>query len=299
MVTVCLPGTGGMQPLVNRFLACCWIEYQGRALLVDCGEGTQVALKKAGCKLSKIEQLLITHYHADHIAGLPGLLLTIANTGKTTPLLIAGPAGLREIVSSLCIIAPKLPYDVHLAQLGPNQTLAGWDGLETMCLPLRHWIPCLGYRFTVSRKPVFNPQKAAALNIPKQFYRTLHAGENVTLPDGRLIEPKQVIDGARKPIVISYCTDTLPVGEIVSLSKNADLMIAEGMYGDDEMAEKTHEKTHMLFSDAASLAARANARRLCLTHFSPALSEPGQFADTARARFANTTIGYDGVSFEL
>lgn len=299
MVTVRLPGTGGMQPLENRWLACCWIEYQGKALLIDCGEGTQIALKKAGCSLSRIEQLLITHFHADHIAGLPGLLLTIGNTGKTSPLVIAGPRGLQAVVSALCVIAPRLPYEVLLAELAPGDVLPGWDGLETICQPLRHWIDCYGYRISVKRKPVFDPEKAAALQIPPPYYRRLHAGESVTLPDGRVIMPEQVIDRPRPPIVVSYCTDTLPVQRIAELSRDADLMIAEGMYGDDTLGEKAHEKTHMLFSEAACLAREANAKKLCLTHFSPSVKNPEEFADSARIHFPETVISTDGMEFIL
>jgi ribonuclease BN (tRNA processing enzyme) len=117
MVDVCLPGTGGMIPLRNRWLTCCLIEYQGTVILIDCGEGTQIALKEAGCKLSRLDILLVTHFHADHIAGLPGLLLSLGNNGKTTPLTITGPAGLRKVVSALTVIAPVLPFPLIFDEL--------------------------------------------------------------------------------------------------------------------------------------------------------------------------------------
>ena len=166
MLSVCLPGTGGFMPLGNRWLTCCWMEYQGRALLIDCGEGTQLALRAAGCRLSRLDTLLITHYHADHVAGLPGLLLSAGNSGKTTPLTIAGPPGLRYVVPALMMIAP-VPYPVELVELGAGDALDGWDGLTVSSLLLKHRIPCYGYRVRVARKPVFNPQKAEALGIPK------------------------------------------------------------------------------------------------------------------------------------
>jgi ribonuclease Z len=162
MLDVCLPGTGGMIPLPERWLACCWIEYQGKALLVDCGEGTQIALKKAGCRLSRLDILLITHFHADHIAGLPGLLLTLGNHGKKTPLTMIGPKHLKKVVSSLMIIAPALPYPVELIELEDNTegTLEDED-ISVSYLPLDHAIPCFGYRVSLKRMPVFNPEKAA------------------------------------------------------------------------------------------------------------------------------------------
>ena len=160
MLTVCLPGTGGMLPLPDRWLTCCWMEYQGGALLIDCGEGTpQVALRKAGCKLSHLETILITHFHTDHVMGLPGLLLSLGNTGRTEPLRIAGPPGLHGVLSSLLVVAP-LPFPIHVAELLPRDVLSGWAGLTMTCRALDHRVPCYGWRVEVARKPVFNPVKA-------------------------------------------------------------------------------------------------------------------------------------------
>ncbi|MCI8649980.1 MAG: ribonuclease Z [Anaerotruncus sp.] len=300
MLDVCLAGTGGMMPLENRWLTCCWTEYQGDAILIDCGEGTQIALKKAGCKLSRLRLLLFTHFHADHTAGLPGLLLTVGNSGKTSPLTIVGPRGLRRVVEALMTIAPALTYPLELVELDASQP-GSLDAapLEISWLPLRHRVPCVGYRITLRRPPVFNPQKAQALAIPVQFYRRLHAGQAVELEDGRTIQPEQVLDGERAPIRVCYCTDTLPIPEIATFAQNADLMIGEGMYGDDEMREKLQEKTHSLFSDTARLAKQAGAQQLWLTHYSPALTDPQGCLDVARAIFPATTAAYDGIRTTL
>jgi ribonuclease Z len=120
MLDVCLPGTGGVIPLKNRYLTCCWVEYEGSAVLIDCGEGTQIALQNTTCKLSHLDVLLFTHFHADHIAGLPGLLLSLGNHGKTSPLTIIGPVGLGQVVSCLTVIAPVLPYPVKLYEIKEN-----------------------------------------------------------------------------------------------------------------------------------------------------------------------------------
>ena len=299
MVDVCLPGTGGFMPLPDRWLTCCWLEYRGRALLVDCGEGTQIALRAAGCKLSRLDTLLLTHYHADHVAGLPGLLLTLGNSGaRAEPLTVAGPPGLRQVLQALLVVAP-LCYPLELVELPPGGELDCWDGLSVSCLPLEHRIPCYGYRMTVRRKPVFNPGKAEALGVPRACWRTLHAGEAVRLEDGRSFYPEQVLDGAREPVVVSYATDTLPVDAVAKLGEGADLMIAEGMYGDDGMAERLGEKTHSLFSQSAALAARAGAKRLWLTHYSPALTDPEEWIWAARARFPAAEAAYDGIRIEL
>ncbi|HIZ56366.1 MAG TPA: ribonuclease Z, partial [Firmicutes bacterium] len=270
MMNICLPGTGGMVPLKNRWLTCCLIEYLGNALLIDCGEGTQIALHLSGRKISHIRTLLITHTHADHIAGLPGFLLTLGNTGKTSPLLIAGPKGIRKTVQALLTIAPFLPYPLEVQELEPQDILQR-DGMEIRCLALMHSVPCLGYRVTVYRKPVFSPQKAEALQIPRPFYRQLHEGNTVCLPDHRMIAPEQVIEKERPPLSVCYCTDTLPIPAIARFAEGADLMICEGMYGEDDMLDKMEKKGHMLFSDAAALAAQAGVGRLWLTHYSPAM----------------------------
>lgn len=300
MLTVCLAGTGGMLPLEERFLTCCWIEDSGKAILIDCGEGTQIALKKAGCKLSHLEMLLFTHFHADHIAGLPGLLLTLGNHGKTTSLTICGPTGLREVVPALRVIAPVLPYPIELKELpdAEEETLC-WEDMRFFSMPLAHGVPCLGYRIEQVRKPVFNPKKAQAFGIPPKLFGQLHRGQSVTLEDGSEILPEQVLDGARAPIRLCYCTDTLPLPEIAQFAQGADLMIAEGMYGEEAMREKVQDKGHMLFSDAARLAKEAGVSHLWLTHFSPALEDPEVFIDRIQSIFPGAIAGRDGMRITL
>ncbi len=299
MLDVCLPGTGGMMPLPERWLSCCWIEYQGKALLIDCGEGTQIALREAGCKLSRLELLLITHFHADHIAGLPGLLLTLGNNDRRSPLTIVGPAGLKDVVSALTVIAP-LPYRLQLLEMKDNT--AGYledDELVISYLPLSHRITCLGYRVSLKRKPVFNPEKAGLLGIPKKLYKLLHAGQAVKLDDGRRIKPEMVLDGERDPISVCFITDSVPTGEMADFARGADLLICEGMYGDDDMRDKTREKGHMIFSDSAHLAKEAGVGKLWLTHYSPAMKQPEAYLESVRSVFPGCELGYDGMKTTL
>lgn len=300
MLDVCLPGTGGMIPLPDRWLSCCWLEYQGKGLLIDCGEGTQIALKEAGCKISHLEILMVTHYHADHIAGLPGLLLTLGNNGKTTPLTILGPSGLQTVVSALTVIASALPYQIKLIEL--KDDTAGYledDDLVISHLPLTHGIRCLGYRIWLKRKPVFNPEKAALLNIPKKYYKTLHSGQAVQLEDGRHIEPAMVLAGARPPISVSFMTDSVVTDTMADFARGSDLLICEGMYGTGDMRQKMEQKGHMVFEDSARIAKQADVGQLWLTHFSPAMKDPVSFIENARAIFTQSNVGYDGIKTTL
>lgn len=292
MLEICLPGTGGMAPLPHRYLTCCWMESQGQAILIDCGEGTQVALTAAGCKMCRMEALLLTHFHADHVAGMPGLLLTLGNQGKTSPLVIAGPRGVGRVVTNLLTIAPALPFAVEVVELTGQEVLLA--GLHITYAPLDHKVPCLGYRAELRRKPIFNPQKAEALNIPKPEYKRLHAGESIVV-DGKTITPDMVLDGEREPLCAAYCTDSRPIDAIARLASGVDLFICEGMYGEAEMHDKMQEKGHMLFADAAQLALQAQAKELWLTHYSPALKHPAEFLDAATAVFEQTRLGQDGL----
>jgi len=222
-------------------------------------------------------------------------MLTLGNQGKTTPLVIAGPRGVGHIVSSLLVIAQKLPFEIIIKELsfkeGEKFNIAGLD-IET--LPLRHRIPCLGYSVTYRRKPVFNPEKAAALNIPVTYYKILHRGENVEI-DGKIYTPDMVLDGEREPFKVTYCTDTSPFEEMSDFARGSDLFICEGMYCDEEMRDKMDEKHHMLFTDAAKIAKAADVPELWLTHYSPALVKPSDYTDKVREIFLNTVVSFDGM----
>ncbi|WP_312648476.1 ribonuclease Z [Aminipila sp.] len=298
ILDVCLPGTGGMMPLENRWLSSCWMEYKGKGFLIDCGEGTQIALKKARCKLSHLHMLLITHFHADHIAGLPGLLLTLGNSGKTTPLTIVGPVGLERIIRSLTVIAPILPYPLKIKELEEAGDFEE-SGLTISYLPLNHGVPCFGYGITAKRKPIFNPQKASELGIPKIYYKTLHEGQCVRLEDGRVISPEAVLDGERPSIRVCYFTDTQLMNTMIPFAYGADLLISEGMYGETDKHDVISKKGHMIYSDSAELAKEAAVKKLWLTHYSPALTKPEIYIDNVRKIFPKTIAAYDGIRLTL
>jgi len=293
MINVTLIGTGGMIPLPNRFLSSCLIEYNGKSILIDCGESTQVSLSKGKFSISKIETILITHFHADHVTGLPGLLLSIGNCGRTSPLFILVPRGAGEIINSLLIVCGYLPFEVRILELPENKSVHFEKiGLNITSIPLMHHINCLGYSFELFLKPHFIPEKAKRLNIPVHLWKLLHNGQNIEF-DNNIITPDMVLGSERKPIKISYVTDTRPINFINEIIKNSDLFICEGMYGDNEQYEDAIKKKHMLFSEAAHIAKDAKVSELWLTHYSPSLKNPEEYIDIARNIFPNTIAGYD------
>lgn len=294
MVEINLVGTGGMLPLPNRWLTSLWLEYKGKACLIDCGEGTQIAINQHRLKLSHLDILLITHVHADHISGLAGLLLSLGNCGKTGVLKIYGHTGITKIIRELCCICPVLPFEIEINELPlDNKSEFDWNEITISSIPLKHSIDCLGYSFVLHRKPVFNPQKAKALGIDVKYWKELHSGKTITI-ESKQITPEMVTDEQRKPIKVTYITDSRYFDEMTAFAENSDLLISEGMYGDDEYIDKMAEKGHMVFSQSAKLAGNSKSKMLWLTHYSPALTNPSEYSENVKEIFENTVISHDG-----
>lgn len=293
MIDVCLLGTGGVMPLPGRWLSSALIRYNGRMILIDCGEGTQVPLRMAGWGFKAIDAVLFTHYHGDHAAGLPGLLLTIGNSERTEPLTLIGPPGLGEVVEGLTVIAPELPYNLKLIELsGTERDEIRLNGLIIGSIPVDHTITCLCYSLYLKRQGKFDIDMAEKLNIPVQYYRQLQNGCKVEA-DGRIIKPEMVLGLERKGIKICYCTDTRPTEALVDFVRESDLFICEGMYGSNEDLEKAVQKKHMTFTEAAEIAKKARVKELWLTHYSPSLTEPEKYIDETEAVFPGTRTGTD------
>lgn len=304
MPQICLIGTGGMMPLKNRWLTSCYYEYEGSAALIDCGEGTQIALAQAGCKISRINLLLLTHMHADHVSGLPGFLLSLGNASRTEPLEICLPKGKTPIIKNLLSICDRLPFEIICRELPLDKpyrfTSERLDPLITIeSLPLRHSTNCLGYSLTLNRRQEFQPDRANELGVPLKLWRVLHSGESVTLDDGRVITPDMVTISNRRPIKVSYVTDTLPFSAISGFAKGSQLFICEGMYGDTEKKQSMNEKGHMLMQDACNLAANAGVDKLWLTHYSPAEINPQFYEKDLKRIFNNVTVTKDGTWIDL
>lgn len=291
MLDVCLLGCGGMMPLYNRFLTSLLLRHNGRMLLIDCGEGTQVTMRELGWGFVNLDYILITHFHADHIAGLPGMLLSLSNYGRSDPLTIVGPPGLEHVVRSLQVIAPELNYPIRFIELsfeGSSPVDFTLGEFYVSALPLSHGLPCIGYSISILRRGKFNPEKAAALGIPREYWKRLQNGETVME-----FSPDMVLGPPRKGIKVSYITDTLPVDTILDFIRGSDLFVCEGMYGDDAMKPKADGNFHMIFSDAVKLAAAGVVSELWLTHFSPALTEPEMYVGLVEGIFRNVVVGRD------
>ena len=298
MLDVCLLGTSGMLPLPGRWLTSLMMRYNGSSLMIDCGEGTQIAVKQKGWSFNPIDVICFTHYHADHISGLPGLLLTIGNSDRKKPLTLVGPKGLSKVVTSLRVIAPELPFELNLIELTGAQEHLSICGYEIGAFRVNHAVTCYGYSISIPRIGKFDVEKARALDIPCNMWNKLQHGTEVVIDD-KIITPDMVMGDARKGLKVTYCTDTRPVPSIVDNAKGSDLFICEGMYGEDGEEAKAKEYKHMTFAEAAELAKKAQVKQMWLTHYSPSLVRPQDYVDRIRKIFPDVIAANDGRTIEL
>ena len=287
-------------PLPYRWLTSLMMRIGGSNILIDCGEGTQIAIKEKGWSPNPIDVICFTHYHADHISGLPGLLLSIGNSDRTDPITMIGPRGLEKVVNSLRIIAPELPFDINFFEIeGARQTFS-FNGYEIDTFKVSHNVTCYGYSLRVPRIGRFDADRAKELGIPLPYWSRLQKGETITDETG-IYTPDMVIGPARRGLKVTYCTDSRPVPVISEMASGADLFICEGMYGEPGMEEKAKEHRHMTFYEAAKLAksAEPSPKEMWLTHYSPSLSYPKEYEKEVRKIFKNTHVAKDGRSVSL
>ena len=299
MLDICLLGSGGMMPLPYRWLTALMVRYNGSSLLIDCGEGTQIAIKEKGWSFKPIDVICFTHYHGDHISGLPGLLLTMGNAERTEPLTLIGPKGLERVVNALRVIAPELPFPIIYKEINGNEeTFELADGYRLKAFRVNHGILCYGYTLELDRAGKFQLQKAMEQEIPKQYWSRLQKGETIT-DEQAVYTPDMVLGPPRKGIKLTYCTDTRPVPAIVENASGSDLFICEGMYGEKDKDAKAREHKHMTFYEAAKLARDAQVGEMWLTHYSPSLTRPEEYMDDVRKIFPAAKAGKDRKSVEL
>lgn len=298
MLDVCLLGTGGMMPLPYRWLTSLMMRYNGKSILIDCGEGTQIAMREKGWSPNPIDIICFTHYHADHISGLPGMLLTMGNAERTEPLLLIGPKGLTKVVSALRVIAPELPFEIRCTEITEEEQSFSFDGFRIDAFKVKHNVVCYGYSMSVDRAGRFDRDRAEHLQIPMKFWSRLQKGEIIEA-EGQTYTPDMVLGADRKGLKVTYCTDTRPTDSILQHAKNADLLILEGMYGEPDKLAKAKEHKHMTMYEAARIARDAEVPELWLTHYSPSLMRPEEYIGDVRKIFENTIAAKDGRTVEL
>lgn len=298
MLDVCLLGCGGMMPLPYRYLTALMTRFNGSSMLIDCGEGTQVAIKEKGWSFKPIDVICFTHYHGDHISGLPGMLLTMGNADRTEPLTLIGPKGLERVVNALRVIAPELPFQIKFIEITEPEQVLEMNGYRLKAFRVNHNVICYGYTLEIDRAGKFDVERAEAAAIPKKYWGILQRGETVT-EEGRELTPDMVLGPPRKGIKLTYCTDTRPTDSIRENAKGSDLFICEGMYGEKDKAKKAREYKHMTFYEAAQLAKDASVKEMWLTHYSPSLNYPEEYMEDVRAIFPNAVAAKDRRTVEL
>ncbi len=298
MLDVTLIGTGGALPLKDRFLSSCIMKYNGNSFLFDCGEGTQISLRRQKIALSRIATICVTHCHADHVSGLPGLLLSMGNDMRTEPVTLIGPAGFARVLHSLLIIARELPFELNIIELKKPFETFDIDGCRLSAFRVEHSMPCYGFTLEIDRVGRFSPEKASKNGVPMRVWGLLQKEETVEF-EGTVYTRDMAFDEARRGIKTLFCTDTRPLKIISEMGNGADLMICEGMFAEDAKVCRAEETKHMTFAEAAHLASQAKPDELWLTHFSPSLPDPHNYISVATDIFKNTVCGKDGMYKEI
>lgn len=285
-------------PLPYRWLTALMVRYNGSSLLIDCGEGTQIAIKEKGWSFKPIDVICFTHYHGDHISGLPGLLLTMGNADRTEPLTLVGPRGLERVVNALRVIAPELPFPIKYVEITEPEQTFEMNGYRLKAFRVNHNVLCYGYTMEVDRAGKFDVERATAAQIPQRYWGVLQKGETVEA-EGQTYTPDMVLGPQRKGIKLTYCTDTRPTDSIRNNAKGSNLFICEGMYGEKDKQKKAKEYKHMTFYEAARLAKEADVGELWLTHYSPSLTRPEEYMDDVREIFPRAIAAKDRRTAEL
>lgn len=294
MIEVYLLGSGGMMPLPDRPLSAAAIRIDGEVILFDCGEGTQVNWRVTPFSFFDLGTILISHVHADHVGGLPGVLFQIAFTGRKDPVRIIGPEGLIPTIEAVMTLVGGLPFDLHLEVLADGDETTLVKGATLSTLELHHRRSCLGYVIDLPRAPKFLPERARELGIPMEHWKTLQQGQK-----SGGFDPDAVTGPPRDGIRLALVTDTVSFPGLVPFVAESDLLICESTFVLDEDEARALERGHMTLRQAATLAREAKVKELWLTHFSPKVQDPPAHEAALRALFPNGTIGHSGLSTEL
>ena len=305
LIDVTLLGTSATMPLPERALTSAHLAFGGRSILFDCGEGTQTAARRAQVSLMKTDLIALTHYHGDHLFGLPGLLQTFGCLGRSDPLFLTGPDGLEEAIRPILQLAGSLPFSVHPVTLPEGGTSLGsllpnWSADAFLApVPTCHRVPSQGYCFTLRRPGKFQVEAAKRLKIPQRRWGELQRGKNVMLENGTVITPHMVLGEDRAGLRVVFSGDTAPCSTLRKAAAGADLFLCEATYGDDSYAAHAALYGHCTFSQSARMASDAGARRLWLMHFSQILRQPEEALPYATAIYPDAVLGEDGMKITL
>lgn len=291
-------GTGGMMPLPHRFLTSVLVRREGELFLFDCGEATQISLRKLNLKWKKITAIFISHTHADHVTGLPGILMLSSQVDRDEPLYIYGPPKIREYIeASRKTLDMFINYEIIVKEIDEEGVIYSGNGFNIKTFRLDHSKPCVGYSLTEDKRPgIFYPEKADELGVPRgPLWSELQNGRDVELEDGSVVKPGDVLGEPRNGRKFSFVTDSLPLPTIPAQVKDSDLFICEGMFK-HELAENAAEKKHMTAVQAAYLAKEAGVKKMGLIHYSPRYikSDLNEMLKEAKEVFPATFLSRDG-----
>jgi ribonuclease Z len=268
-------GTGGMMPLPGRGLTSVLVRREGELFLFDCGEGTQIGLRRLNLKWKKITSIFISHTHADHVTGLPGILMLSSQVDRAEPLYIYGPPKIREFVDAMRrTLDMYINYEIVVREIEGGMVPVQAEEYCIRSHPLVHTKPCLAYSIEENVRPgIFFPEKASALGVPRgPMWSQLQGGETVSLPGGKTVRPDEVMGGERKGRKFCFATDTIAAPGLTEFARGSDLFICEGMFAED-LAETAAEKKHLTAAQAARIGRDAAVKQLGLIHYSPRYSE--------------------------
>jgi len=285
-------GTAGSMPTAGRAPAALLVRRGGDKLLFDCAEGTQRQLLRSSVGLLELEEIFVTHFHADHVLGLPGMFKTFALRGRELPLSVYGPRGLVDLLGSLKRVVGKLSYELQLVEVEPGDVLDR-DGYRLASFAVAHGVAAVGWSLIESTRPGrFDVARANELGVPGGPERgALQRGDAVTLADGRTVRPEDVLGPPRPGRKVVVTGDTAPTDDSVEAARGADVLVTEATFADDER-ERARETNHQTATQAAEIARRANVGLLALTHLSNRYFGP-EIAEEARAIFPETVVPRD------
>ena len=297
-------GSGGMMPLPHRALTSVLLRREGELFLFDGGEGTQVSIRRLNLRWKKITAIFVSHMHADHVTGLPGILMLSSQVDRDEPLYIIGPPRIADYIeTNRRTLDMYINYEIVVREITEGGTVWQGDGFRVRAFPLRHTKTCYGYAMEEDARPgAFHPEKATELGVPRgPLWSTLQGGRSVTLEDGRTVESAQVMGAARSGRKFSYVTDSLYFPEIAREVKDSDLLVCEGMF-ESALQESALEKKHMTAAQAALIARDAGGvKKLALIHYSPRYADRDlkRLLDEAKETFPDTVLSRDRLALPI